>query len=275
MTEMGRTAMQSIRHFGRLCALALVLFGMVGSAKATSANTDVSDIWWNPAESGWGMQMVNTGTYVFATVYVYGPNGSPTWYTAQLNKTGAAVTTYTGPLYVTAGPYFGGSFNPNAVTVRQAGTMTFVLTSVSTGQLNYSVDGVVVNKSVQRQPLTFDNYNGEYVTTLTQTSAGCSFPGDNGSFTSGLTVKIAQSGQSMTVDTKYADGSSCSFNGTYSQLGRMGQNSGSYACTWGEVGTMTFFEMNNVPYMFTARMQASSSNNGCNTEAELSGVIPR
>ena len=266
--------MQTIRYLRGLVALVAVVFGVIGTAGATSANTDLSDIWFNPNESGWGMQMVNTGTFVFATVYVFGTDRKPTWMTGQLRKTVAAQTTYSGPLFVTNGPWFGGPAIPPAVN-REAGTMTFVLTSVRTGQLSYSVDGVPVSKAVQRQTLTFDNYNGEYVATLTQTSAGCSFPGDNGSFTSGLTVKIAQSGQSMTVDTKYADGSSCSFSGTYSQLGRMGQNSGSYACTCGEVGTMTFFEMNNVPYMFTARMQASSSNNGCNTEAELSGVIPR
>ena len=80
--------------------LAAVLFTSVTFAAptgATSANTDVSDIWWNPAEDGWGMQMVNTGTFVFATVYVYGPNGTPTWFTGQLEKTGAAQTTYAGP----------------------------------------------------------------------------------------------------------------------------------------------------------------------------------
>jgi hypothetical protein len=267
--------MRTGKYRGRLCALALVAFGMIGSASATSANTDLSDIWWNPAEGGWGMQMVNTGTFVFATVYIYGPDGKPTWLTGQLTKTGAAQATYTGPLYATTGPYFGGPFNPSAVAGRQVGTMTFVLTTVSSGQLTYSVDGVVVPKTVQRQTLTLDNYTGNYIVTSTQTSSGCANASDNGTFTNALAVNIAQQGPSITVDTKNANGGSCSYSGTYAQLGRMGQISGTYACTWGEVGTMTIFEMNNVPYMFTARMQSNSSNFGCNTAGELSGVIPR
>lgn len=267
--------MHSCKYLGGLCVFVLAFLVLTGGARATSANTDLSDIWFNPNEGGWGMQMVNTGTFVFATIYVYGQDGKPTWLTGQLTKTGAAQATYNGPLYVTTGPYFGGPFNPDAVAGRQVGTMTFVLTTVSAGQLNYSVDGVVVNETMQRQTLTFDNYTGRYIVAATQTTAGCANPVDNGSFSNALTINIAQTGQAMTMDTKYANGSSCAYSGTYSQLGRMGQTSGSYACTWGEVGTMTIFEMNNVPYMFTARMQSNSSNFGCNTAGELTGVIPR
>ena len=262
------------RYVRGLYALALGAIWMIGSAGATSANTDLSDLWWNPAESGWGMQMVNTGTFVFATVYVYGTDRKPTWMTGQLTKTGAAQTTYSGPLYVTNGPWFGGPATPPAVA-REAGTMTFVLTTVSAGQLSYSVDGISVSKAVQRQPLTLYNYAGSYIVAATQTVTGCLNPADNGTFTDALAFDIAQNGQAMTMVSKNSSGGSCSYSGTYSQLGRMGQATGTYACTWGEVGTVTFFEMSNVPYMFTARMQSSSSNFGCGVAAEFAGVIPR
>ena len=99
--------------------------------------------------------------------------------TGQLTRTGAAQITFAGPLYVTTGPYFGGPFNPGAVGARQVGTMTFVLTTVTSGQLRYSVDGVVVTKAVQRQPLTLDNYSGNYTATVTATTSGCINPADN------------------------------------------------------------------------------------------------
>jgi len=273
--------MHTIRYREMLCALALALavFGMIGSASATSANTDVSDIWWNPNESGWGMQMVNTGTFVFATIYVYGPNGSPTWYTGQLDKTAAAQTAYAGPLFATTGPYFGsGSFNPNAVAGRQVGTMTFVLTNVTNGQLTYSVDGVVVNKTVQRQPLTLDNYSGNYIGNATYTDSGCFNPAFNGTRTEALKIGITQNGQSIALVLTAQPPSApvvCSNIGTFSQLGRMGQVFGTYSCTHGGFGTVTFFEMNNVPYMFSARYQAHSSNDGCNEVGEINGLIPR
>ncbi len=267
--------MRTSKYLRGLHALAFVVFGMIGSAGATSANTDVSDIWYNPAEGGWGMQLVNTGTFVFATVYVYGLDRAPVWFTGQLSKTGAATTTYSGPLYVNTGPPFGGAFDPLGVTQREAGSMTFVLTTVTSGQLTYSVDGVVVNKSVQRQTLTFDDYSGDYIVSVTQTVTGCTNSSDNGTSSGAVDVTITQNGQAMTLVGTYADTSSCTYTGTYSQGGRMGQFSGNYACTWGEVGTATIFEMNNVPYMFTAKLQSSSTNFGCNTAAELAGVIPR
>jgi hypothetical protein len=267
--------MQTSKSLGRLYAFALIVFGMIGSASATSANTDVSDIWWNPAESGWGMQMVNTGTFVFATVYVYGPDGKPTWLVGQLTKTDAAQTAYTGPSYVTTGPYFGGPFDPNAVIGREAGTMTFVLDTVTTGRLTYSMDGVVVNKSVQRQPLTLDNYNGNYVAYLSQTISGCKNPTNNRTLTDARAVSITQNGSAVVVVTTANNGLVCTINGTFTQLGRMGQIQGAYACNSGEVGTAILFAINNVPFMFTARLQSQSSNFGCTASGELAGVIPR
>jgi hypothetical protein len=270
------TTMRNCGYLGRLFAFVLAAFSMLGNAGATSANTDLSDIWWNPAESGWGMQMVNTGTFVFATVYVYGPNGAPTWVTAQLSRSGTSLPiTYSGPLYVTTGPYFGGSFNPNAVTGRQAGSMTFVLASVSSGQLTYSVDGVIVNKSVQRQPLRLDNYEGEYVAVLTQTFTGCVDPKENGTLTDARAVSIAQNENSMAVVVTADNGFACTINGTFTQLGRMGQLQGAYSCNSGEVGTATFFEMSSVPFMFTARLQSQSTNVGCKASGEISAIIPR
>lgn len=40
-----------------LCVLVVVTAFWVGQARATSYSTDASDIWWNPAESGWGIQL--------------------------------------------------------------------------------------------------------------------------------------------------------------------------------------------------------------------------
>lgn len=271
--------MQKNSRLRRLCVgwlviLTFAVLAIARPAEATSANTDLTDIWWNPAESGWGMQMVNTGTFVFATLYVYGTNGQPTWATAELRKTSADLTTYSGPLYLSTGPYFGGPFNPNAVAGRPAGTMTFVLSTVSVGQLTYSVDGVVVVKAVQRQPLTFDNYNGSYLVTVTQTSESCLNPANNGTVTANRTLNITQSGSSM-VAVSNGNGVTCTTSGTFTQLGRMGRLQGNYSCTTGEIGTAVILEMSNVPYMFTARLQSQSSNLGCVTEGEVAGLIPR
>ncbi len=165
-------------------------FAIVGSAAATKLNTDLSDIWWNPAQSGWGMQLVNTGTFVFATIFTYGADGKPIWITGEL-AAGASYT-FTGSTYINTGPYFGGPWNNAAVTQRKVGTMTFALTSVTTGQLTYSVDGVTVSTPVQRQSLTRDNFGGTYLGAMTYTISGCADTAKNVTASTSGQVTIVQ-----------------------------------------------------------------------------------
>lgn len=260
-------------RFGMLCAVVLAAFASIGSAGATSANTDLSDIWWNPNEAGWGMQVVNTGTFAYVTIYGYEIDGKPTWAGGGMDKTGDDPVTYAGKLYVATGPYFGGPFDPAAVNVRQVGALTFVLKSVNAGQLTYSVDGVVINTPVQRQPLKLDDYSGTYRAIATITNTGCG--AQDGDYTNSVLIDITQNGQSMSQIWAYPDGTVCTHSGTYSQVGRMGRFVSDYSCTSKESGTATMFEMNNVPYMFTARLNNPGTGNGCASVGEIIGMIPR
>ena len=182
---------------------------------------------------------------------------------------------FAGPLYVSTGPYYGaGVFNPALVTGRQAGTMTFVLNSVNAGQLSYSVDGVPVSKSVERQPLTTDQYAGTYKAYVTATLTNCFNAASNGDVTAPYDLKIEQNGGSMTQVATDAS-KTCTRTGTYTQVGRMGRFTASVSCTNGVTGTYSMFQMTNEPYVFTARYTASSPVTGCNEEGEIAGLIPR
>jgi hypothetical protein len=254
----------------------IAAFAFVVNANASSAKfTDPTDLWWNPSESGWGLQMVNTGTFIYATIYVYGPDGKPVWFAGGLDSVDGLK--WSGPLYTSMGPYFGGaSFDSAAVTVRQVGQMTLTISTINSGQITYSVDGVTVSKTIQRQPLTLDNYTGSYSAIFAATVTGCTSTANNGSRNSPVTVNITQIGNSMSMAWAFADGNSCaSSGGAYSQLGRKGLLlNANYSCNTGEVGTLILAEMNAVPNMFTTRMRASSSNIGCVTDGEMAGVIP-
>jgi len=115
--------MKSARH--ALCMLFLVVSLFAPPALATSFSTDQSDLWYIATESGWGMQLVQRGSVIFATLFVYGPNGTPTWYVATMNPTGASFT-WSGTLYATTGPWFGTvPFNPALVTATAVGIMTW------------------------------------------------------------------------------------------------------------------------------------------------------
>lgn len=86
---------------------------------------DVTDIWWNPAESGWGLTLAQHGNNVFGVWFTYDTDGQPLWVVMPgVSFTGDQ--SFTGTLYTTTGPYFGTQpFDPSKVVVTQAGNATF------------------------------------------------------------------------------------------------------------------------------------------------------
>src|SRR4051812_9032096 len=87
------------------CVLASVSASIacLAADSATPFTTDATDLWWNSAESGWGMQIVQSGDAAFATVYVYDAAGQPTFFVATLAE--ATPGRWSGDLYRGTGPY--------------------------------------------------------------------------------------------------------------------------------------------------------------------------
>ena len=111
--------------------------------------TNFQDLWWNPYESGWGLNIAHQGSTLFATLFTYARDGTATWYvmsSGQRSVTGG----FTGTLYRTTGPAFDASpWTP--ATVTPVGTMQLNFEDGNTGALTYSVDGFTVTRSIQRQ----------------------------------------------------------------------------------------------------------------------------
>ena len=59
-------------------------------------------------------------------------------------------TVYTGPVFKTIGPYFGGLFDPNHVGVSLVGTGTLSFTDSNTATFSYTVEGVSGSKPITR-----------------------------------------------------------------------------------------------------------------------------
>ena len=87
------------------CVLLAVASFLAPPAYSTSFSTDQSDLYYVPAESGWGAQLVQRGSVIFATMFVFGPGGATTWYVATMNFVSGS--TWMGDLYTGTGPYFG------------------------------------------------------------------------------------------------------------------------------------------------------------------------
>lgn len=220
----------------------LLLLILCTSANATSFSTDHTDLWWNPAEDGWGVNVIQQGDTLFATLFVYAPSGAASWYVASgATFTGrqAGALVFSGKLYQTTGPWFGGAFNPAAVAVREVGTATFAFSTPVAGTLSYSVDGVTVNKDITRQTWRINDLTGDYIGATIATQFGCATDGEVEEL---AIFNVAHSGAAITITTFQGSGS-CTYQGAYQQAGRMGAAQGTVLCGNGSQGTFTAFEL--------------------------------
>lgn len=263
--------MKRDRLFGIFRGLLITTLLCVLPSSAVAKTTDLSDLWWIPSESGWGIQFVEEETTIFATMFIYGSNGQPTWYTALLEENNPLQ--WSGALYATTGPWFGTvPFDPAQVTIAPVGTMTFNVSFIDLGTLTYTVNGVQVIKHIQRESLVNLNFNGTYDGALSERGSGslsCS-PSANGSAVP-ATIQITQNGAAMSVVTSTPD-DTCTVTGTYAQGGHFGQVDGSYTCTSGDSGAGHMSEMAVSWYDVRARTELDSRS-GCVLTGYVDGLL--
>ncbi len=116
----------------------------------------LSGLWWNPAESGWGVDFTQRRNVVFAAWFTYDSSGNPTWYVASScampsTATGASGTC-TGTLYrVTGSAFFGATFDPTRVNAAAAGTLQVSFADANDATMTYSVGSQTRTVPLQRQ----------------------------------------------------------------------------------------------------------------------------
>ena len=120
------------------------------SAFDRSWSRNYQDLWWNPAESGWGVNVTHQEDTLFATLFTYAANGQPLWLVMPDGARSGATASYSGPLYRTTGPAFN-AVPWTAINPVVAGTMSFTFSDGNSASLAYTVDGVSVTKQVTRQ----------------------------------------------------------------------------------------------------------------------------
>ena len=127
----------------RLRSLVVALLLALAAVRPAAA-VDWTDLWWYSAESGWGVNFIQADNFVFATFFVYGTDQQPTWYTGQMTVDANGV--WSGPLYRTTGPYYGGVWDATQRTTTQVGTVTFTPNRSFSGTLSYNVNNVIVDQ---------------------------------------------------------------------------------------------------------------------------------
>ena len=272
---LGGTAIRVVRkrvHSIRLCAAWLVVFAFTPAAAAT----DFTDIWFIPQESGWGVNIVQSDSFLFATFFIYGSDKAPTWYTALLTFDG---TRYAGQLYRTEGSFWANAWNPaehpDAVRVGTASFQPGIDAYHAT--LAYAVDGVgSVNKEIVRQTLTRIVLGGNYIGAQAGAYSNCATSSQNGPYedTFALNVTHAVNGSAALTFT-YGSGATCTLSGNLAQFGQLYDMPGAtYTCT----GNLAFatgaavYELKATAQGIEGRLAANLPS-GCRESANFSAVL--
>ena len=251
---------------------------------ASSTTTDFSDLWNNPQEAGWGVNVIQQRNTLFMTLFVYGTDGTPEWYVAsdvQLVDTSNGVFTFVGALYRTSGPYFGAAtFNPNQVGVVEVGAIAFVTGEVARAGLAYNVGNVTVQKSIERQTWARENlgapaagqpavYVGASIGTWSNCASGNGPTEDRATYTVTQTDVDASTSNVRIVEE--GAGYSCTYNGAYTQTGRFGVIQGTATCSDGSSQQFVASEVLVSLDALTMRLLATQSG-GCRFTGRMGGM---
>ena len=262
----------SLRH--SLLAMVIALFA--GVAAPTARSADYTDLWWIPAESGWGVNVLHTDNFMFLTFFIYGQDhNKPTWYSADLllDASGA----FTGGLYATTGTYYAQPWNTGDVgAAQQVGNASFRPSTTNTYEatLIYVVDGVgTVTKAVSRFPLTPPIIGGQYTGGISALQTSCNNSGSNGAYKLTYDLQVAQSNAGAATFTfKYAT-YSCSLSGNLVQHGRQYTIPGAeYKCTNGFSGSADLSEIVATAQGVEGKWTANTGS-GCRENAQFSAVL--
>ena len=123
---------------------------------------DHTDMWWDPNESGWGLNLVqHPSGIIFATWFAYDPDGTPAWYSVSSgqwitpNPAGEpmAPTVYVGDIHRTTGPVVTENFDPSKVTRTLVGQLRLTFADRRWGgpvRAEFTVNGTTLIKNLQR-----------------------------------------------------------------------------------------------------------------------------
>ena len=233
--------------------LLLTLLMLTASAQAAAA-TDYTDIWFNPSEAGWGMNLVQSDTFMFLTFFIYGADSKPTWFTGQVTLD--VSNNFNGTLYATTGTYY--IFPWAGFAGGPAGTASFQPLTPYTARLVYTVNAVgTVTKLIQRQTLTAIALGGDYTGGLNLSHTQCvNSGGGTLSVNFSINQPLNNSGP-VSIGMLRADGVSCTFTGPVTQWGKLYQMSNAtYTCNNGRNTTANINELRATTFGIEGRWSA-------------------
>lgn len=217
------------------------LAALAAATALTASAGEYTDLWWNPAESGWGANVIQQNETAFVTLFVYAADTRATWFVGpdvRIASTAAGLPTFTGSLYRTTGPGFGGAFDPARVTPTVVGTVTLEVLAKDRMRIRYTADGTSVIKEVVRQtwdrPITSGSFTGTF--SLRQAFSPGGTPFGTLQYGADLLLQIDANGSAL-LRADDEQGRRCEYRGPYNQTGKLGAMNGAFTCTAGTNGS--------------------------------------
>jgi alpha-tubulin suppressor-like RCC1 family protein len=117
---------------------------------AAAPVTSYQALWWNPAESGWGVNIAHQGDKLFATWFTYDADRSGMWLVMS-NSSHNADGSYSGELARTTGPGFSATpWSSAGVVGTVVGSARFTFSDARHGTFAYTVNNVSQTKAIER-----------------------------------------------------------------------------------------------------------------------------
>jgi hypothetical protein len=241
-----------------------------------------TDLWWNPNESGWGVNVVQQSETLFMTFFVYDQSTNPYWVyavlTPQTPPTQNPLFTYTGTVYASKGPWFGGAFDPTKVTQGSVGSITFAPQSATQAALTYSVNGVTVAKAITREAFSHIFVGGNYQGAYAVQSSSCTGLPSNHTGTIQISVDgtLNSDGLSGAIQSTFdlENSGNCALTGEFVQSGSIYSVANVAACTtppeFGPAYLVNYTTMNHTNQGLEGEITLSRS--GCTATARFAAV---
>jgi hypothetical protein len=227
-----------------------VMLNLAATPQSPGSATNYQDWWWNPSQSGHGVNIGQQGNTIFASWFFYDQTGAGMWLTMAGTLVGNAVT---GDLHRTTGPALGMPFNPNQVIRTPVGQATFTFADPNNATLSYTVYGVLGTISLVRftfAPLPID---GVYLGGDIGVTSGCLNPSNNGSKALEAAFVVSTSGSAIAIQEYQTNNIVCTALGQYAQNGSRISAQGTFGCTSGVGGTWSSNDITILEHAFVAR----------------------
>jgi hypothetical protein len=133
----------------------VILAAAGGTSNSLATAYNFSDVWYVPAESGWGIAMshhTDTGGQIVVSFYMYNAAGAAQWYFISGGTWSGSV--FTGDVYDVTG-YPGAwstlsTFKSANTKLTKVGTGTFDFKSRGNAVFSYNIGGVTGSKAIER-----------------------------------------------------------------------------------------------------------------------------